>query len=178
MKWILLFLFFLSTSLWGNDTALQKLMEGNARYVKGHVEHPTPHQRPFAVIVACSDSRVAPEIIFDQGLGDLFVVRVAGNVVGDLGKESILYAVQELKASLVMVLGHERCGAVDAVMHHKTKDIPEIAALIAPAIQKEKSLEKAIKANVKNVVKDLRTLLNVKVVGGYYDFETGKVEIL
>src|SRR5207247_5373090 len=96
--------------------AIAKLKEGNGRYTSGNLEHPgqtterraelTKDQHPFAVILSCSDSRVPPEIVFDQGLGDLFVVRVAGNVIDDHGLGSIEYAVDHLGARLIVVLGH------------------------------------------------------------------------
>lgn len=108
------------------DAALRRLKEGNARFVKGRLKHPNgaparrtavaAHQSPFAVILSCSDSRVPPELVFDQGLGDLFVVRTAGQVVAELELGSIEYAVEHLGASLVLVLGHERCGAVKATV--------------------------------------------------------------
>src|SRR5947208_9005654 len=104
--------------------AIDKLKEGNGRYASGKLQHPgqtterraelTKDQHPFAVIVSCSDSRVPPEIVFDQGLGDLFVVRVAGNVIDDHGLGSIEYAVDHLGARLIVVLGHQSCGAVKA----------------------------------------------------------------
>jgi carbonic anhydrase len=175
-KWLVLLL--LWTPLFAAENDLQKLLDGNYRYVKGRKGPQPVSQKPFATIIACADSRVPPEIIFDQGQGDLFVVRVAGNVVGELEMESINYSVDQLGVELIMVLGHENCGAVEAVRKHQTYDIPAITTLIEPSIEGTKSLESAIKANVKGVVNYLRKFLNVKVVGGYYDFGTGKVEIL
>jgi carbonic anhydrase len=129
-------------------------MDGNARYVAGKPLHPNlgierraslaAAQHPFATILACADSRVGPEIVFDQGLGDLFVIRVAGNVVDDVVLASIEYSVIHLGAPLVMVLGHERCGAVTATVEAlsgKTNEedqetkIGALADLIAPAIR-------------------------------------------
>ena len=92
-------------------------------------------QKPFAIILGCSDSRVSPEILFDQGIGDLFIVRVAGNVAGPVELDSIEYAALYLKSSLVLVLGHENCGAITAVLDGQTKEIEHVADLIAPAIQ-------------------------------------------
>lgn len=175
-KWLLLIL--LSTPLFGAEADLQKLVDGNARYLKGHVEPKSHTQKPFAVIVACSDSRVAPEIIFDQGLGDLFVVRVAGNVVGDIEMESINYALDHLGAKVVMVMGHEYCGAVDAVKEGQVSEISAIASLIKPSIKGAKTLEAAVKANVLGVVDHLDKNIKAHIVGAYYDFETGEVEIL
>ena len=201
MRAFLVFLALFSPLL-GNvapNVALERLMQGNQKYVSGKLDHPSrdvfrrekvaPGQEPFAVIVCCSDSRVPPEIIFDVGLGDVFVVRVAGNVVGDLGMESILYAVDVLHAPMIMVLGHSNCGAVDAVMKGIIDDIPEIAAKIEPAM---KSLEKptlgeVIKANVSLVCDQLKStpLLSrfakegkMLIVGGVYDLNDGKVSLL
>ena len=108
--------------------ALHRLEEGNARFVSGLLSSTTPAalaasrekvaqgQKPFAVIVGCSDSRVGPEVIFDQKLGDIFVIRTAGEVVDDVALGSIEYAVEHLGAPLIVVLGHQRCGAVDAAV--------------------------------------------------------------
>jgi len=184
-------------------TPLQKLLEGNARYVQNTLEHPnrslerreevTSGQEPFAIIIACADSRVGPEIIFDQGIGDLFVVRVAGNVIGPLELESIQYAALNLHSSVILVLGHERCGAVDAVLKNTTSNIEEIAALIEPAVAKVKAskpanlLAAATKANAINMKNALLTnsllqpLLTNKaltIYAGYYNLQTGAVEIL
>lgn len=134
--------------------ALKRLADGNARYVAGTPRRPDQSaarrlslvggQHPFATILACADSRVGPEIIFDEGLGDLFVVRVAGNVVDDVVLGSIEYSVIHLNVPLVMVLGHERCGAVAAAVAaaagEKNKadadtKIGPLAGLIAPAVQ-------------------------------------------
>jgi carbonic anhydrase len=154
------------------------------------------------VIVGCADSRVPPEILFDQGVGDLFVVRVAGNVVSGAGatvKGSIEYAVAELNVSLVMVLGHSQCGAVKAAAKHiADKDplpgaIAELVNTIKPAVVKAKGeggnlLEEAIKANVGIGVERLKALEpvladpvrkgRVKVVGGVYDLRTGGVTVI
>ena len=105
---------------------LQRLIDGNRRYVDGRLQHPnqTPArreevargQKPFAAVVACADSRVAPEVVFDQGLGDLFVLRVAGNVANDMILGSLEYAVLHLGVGLVAVIGHKGCGAVQAAI--------------------------------------------------------------
>ncbi len=178
---------------------LERLIEGNQRYATNEFESPdrasmrrmevSKEQTPFAVVVGCSDSRVPPEIIFDQGLGDLFVVRVAGQVVGPIELDTIEYGLKYLGASLVFILGHQSCGAVTAVLDGKTEDIEEIANLIRPAIalDKDKSVEQAVKDNVHYVVDHLeKTPLiqkmqsegKVDVVGGYYQLLDGKVEIL
>jgi carbonic anhydrase len=111
------------------DQALQRLMEGNQRFVSGKVTHPSQSsarrseistgQKPFAAILSCADSRVPPELIFDQGLGDLFVVRVAGNTVNEEGLGSLEFGTKVLGAPLLLVLGHTKCGAVDAALQGK-----------------------------------------------------------
>ncbi len=156
-------------------------------------------QAPLTVIVSCADSRVAPELIFDQGMGDLFVVRVAGNVItgaGDSVKGSIEYAVAELDVRLIMVLGHSQCGAVKAAIKHiDAKDtlpgsIGGLVDLIRPAVATVKDkqgniLDNAIKANVERGVDRLKHLEPIlagsvkkgtlKIVGAVYDLHSGKV---
>lgn len=179
--------------------AFDRLMQGNLRYTADALEGPDRSslrrleiyqtQRPFATILGCSDSRVPPEIIFDQGLGDLFVVRVAGQVVGPVELDSIEYGAKYLGTSLVFVLGHQSCAAVDAVLKGNTADIEEVADLIRPALQgvQKKTLENAIKANVRWVVEHLKKTpviqqlmrdKKIDVVGGYYTLPDGKVEVL
>jgi carbonic anhydrase len=194
------------------DESLRQLMEGNARFVKGQTVGPrrSPEdfrglaeaQYPEAVIVSCSDSRVAPEILFDVGVGDLFVVRVAGNVVDGAGvtvKGSIEYAIAELNVPLIMVLGHSNCGAVKAAkMHIDAKDslpgaINGLVELIKPAVAQSKGasgdpLENAIRKNIQIGVDRLEELQpiiapkvkegKVKVVGGVYDLRNGAVTLL
>jgi carbonic anhydrase len=195
----------------GPDEVLRKLLEGNKRFMKGETTDPrrkpadfarlAEGQAPIAVIVSCADSRVPPELIFDQGVGDLFVVRVAGNVISGAGatvKGSIEYAVAELNVPLVMVLGHTKCGAVKAAVKHINADdalpgaIAELVNTIKPAVVKAKSqagdvLENAIKANVGIGVQRLKSLepvladpvkkARVRVVGGLYDLRTGEVTV-
>lgn len=193
----------LSSQLSAESEALTRLMKGNDRYVHDALEHPnrTPERReavvskqePFAVIVGCADSRVSPEIIFDQGVGDLFVVRVAGNVIGPLELDSIDYSVLYLHSSIVLVLGHENCGAVQAVINDTTKDIDSVAALIKPAVIEEKAkhpdnlTEASIKANAIHmrdyllqspVIKKMIAEKKVEVHAAYYNLQTGAVEIL
>ncbi len=106
------------------------MIAGNNRYLEGNLEHPhqtlerrgdlASGQEPFACVLSCADSRVPPEIVFDQGLGDLFVLRVAGNIVNDMIMGSLEYAVEHLGASLIVVLGHKRCGAVSATVQGGT----------------------------------------------------------
>ena len=193
------------------DQALRELVEGNARFVKGQPASPrrSPEdfralaeaQYPEAVIVSCADSRVAPEILFDVGVGDIFVVRVAGNVVNGSGvmvKGSIEYAVAELNVPLIVVLGHSGCGAVKAAMKHiDAKDslpgaINGMVELIKPAVAQSKGapgdpLENAIRKNVEIGVERLKELEPIlaprikegklKVVGGVYDLRTGAVTL-
>lgn len=185
------------------ENSLERLMKGNERYVDDKLLHPdrtqlrreelTSSQAPFATIVGCSDSRVSPEIIFDQGIGDLFVVRVAGNVVGPIELDSIDFSVAVLGSSIILVLGHEKCGAVNAVLNKQTEGIEAIAKLIEPAVAKSRSvsegnpLENAVKANVLMVVEQLKSSKiikqlieqnKIKVVGGYYHLGSGKVELI
>lgn len=184
------------------DKALKMLVDGNKRFSQDLSAYPdrtaerrketAAKQMPFACIVGCSDSRVAPEILFDQGIGDLFIVRVAGNVVGPVELDSIEYSVVYLKSSLIVVLGHQNCGAVDAVLNNNTKDIEAVAELIAPAIkmaakQPGDKLVNAIKSNVNQVVEQLNKSPVLRryieqnklaVKGGYYNFQTGQVELL
>lgn len=184
---------------------LDRLVQGNQRYVNSttvcHEDWSVKrsalleNQKPFAIIISCSDSRVPPEIVFDQSLGDLFVVRVAGNIIDDLALGSIEYGVKVLGANLILVLGHSSCGAVQAALKGMEFDnhIQEVVNAIKPAIAATKGetgnlLEKATKANVRNVEETLKNskplladLINkgtLRVVGGYYNLDTGKVEFL
>jgi carbonic anhydrase len=185
--------------------ALQKLADGNKRFIGSKLTHPnqtagrrnevSKGQKPFAVIVGCSDSRIPPEIIFDQGLGDLFVIRVAGNIVDDIALGSIEYAVDHLGTPLVVVLGHGKCGAVTATVQggEAHGHIGSIVKTIAPAVEKAKSqpgdlTDNAIRANVELVVEKIKSSKpilvealekdTIKIMGAYYDIETGKVDII
>lgn len=191
------------------DEALQRLVDGNARYAAN-----TPaikdfsagraarvaKQYPFAAILSCADSRVAPELAFDQGPGELFVVRVAGNFVDDDGLASLEYGVKFLGVPLIMVLGHTNCGAVDAtikVVKENAKlpgHLPGLVRAIKPAVEAAKKantgnlLDEAIVENVRynvgrlNKAKPIVSALvaegKVKVVGGRYDLATGKVSLV
>src|SRR5436309_6992024 len=153
-------------------------------------------QHPFAIIVSCSDSRVPPEIVFDQGLGDLFVIRVAGNVIDDHSLGSIEYAVDHLAVRLVVVLGHQRCGAVKAAKETiaaKTEapaHIQSLVTAIQPAVEAtvHGDLETTVKANVKDVVQALRSSTPVlkakvdsgelRVLGAYYSLDSGAASFL
>jgi carbonic anhydrase len=186
--------------------AISKLKEGNGRYTSGNLQHPgqtterrtelAKTQHPFAGIVSCSDSRVPPEIVFDQGLGDLFIVRVAGNVINDEGLGSVEYTVDHLGTRLILVLGHQSCGAVKAARETiaaKGKapgHIESLVTAIRPAVEAtaKDDLETTVKANVKNVVQALRSSTpilkakvgsgDVQVIGGYYSLDTGAVTFL
>src|SRR5256886_6535771 len=186
--------------------AISKLKEGNGRYTNGNLQHPgqtterrtelAKTQHPFVTIVSCSDSRVPPEIVFDQGLGDLFVVRVAGNVIDDHALGSIEYSVDHLGVHLIVVLGHQSCGAVKAAKETiaaKTKapgHIQSLVTAIQPAVEAtaKGDLEATIKANVKDVAQALRSSTPVlkpkvdsgelRVLGAYYNLDTGAVSFL
>ena len=153
-------------------------------------------QHPFAIILSCSDSRVPPEIVFDEGLGDLFIVRVAGNVLNDEGLGSIEYGVDVLGARLIVVLGHGSCGAVDAAMKTIAAKgtapghIQSLVTALKPVVKAtpKGDLDTTIKANVKHVVDALRSSTpilkakvdsgDVQVLGGYYSLDTGAVAFL
>lgn len=187
------------------DSALKMLEAGNERFVAGDLQSPNQKpsrriatengQKPFAVVVTCSDSRVPPEIIFDRGVGDIFVIRAAGNLLDDYGVGSVEYAVEHLGAKLVMVLGHSKCGAVKAAL--ASPDAPGKIGKITKDLQQAVKygrelpgdpLENAINANVLMIVKQLKESKpimeemikekGVKVVGGVYDIKTGKVSII
>lgn len=187
-----------------SDQALATLMAGNKQYASAKLTHPnqTPERRtelvkgqhPFAVILSCSDSRVPPEVIFDQGLGDLFVVRVAGNVVDDIALGSIEYAAEHLGTPLIVVLGHEKCGAITATVEggKAPGHIDAVVRALKPAVEKVKDqpgdkVENAAKANIGLVVEQLKTSRPIlaelvkngklKIVGARYDLDTGLVDI-
>ncbi len=194
--------------------ALQRLREGNQRFVSGVrcVEAMLSHtrrdqlaggQQPFAIILGCSDSRVPAEIVFDQGLGDLFVIRVAGNIVAPSQIGSVEFAAEQFETRLVVVMGHTQCGAVCATleeMHRpsteQSRNIKAIVDRIRPALeafvptelwqQKDELYKHATRANVRASVNQLRhgsDLLEhlvdqegLMIVGAEYDLETGIVE--
>lgn len=189
------------------EDALVRLRAGNARFREGHLEHPDQgavrmhqverEQHPFAVVLSCSDSRVPPEIVFDEGLGDLFVVREAGHVAGGPTLGSIEYAVEHLGVHLVVVLGHDQCGAVAATVaalahqHEPAGHILSLVDLIAPALAevpatRPDAVPRAVRANVDAVVATLRAshpILahhledgSLSVVGGVYDLHSGAIE--
>jgi carbonic anhydrase len=183
--------------------ALARLKAGNQRFIAGKLQHPHQNpkrrtelatgQRPFAIVLGCADSRTSPEVLFDQGLGDLFVIRVAGNILDDHALGSIEYAVDHLGAQLIVVLGHQRCGAVQAAKEtldskaEAPAHINSIVAAIQPAVEATRGadVEATIKANTDNVVQSLRSSEPVlkkeveagaiTVLGAYYDLDTGAV---
>src|SRR5438552_6604186 len=157
------------------DDALKRLLDGNTRFVAGKsnelngsqlVERRASlakDQKPFAVIVSCSDSRVPPELVFNVGLGDIFVVRSAGEVVDAVALGSIEYAVEHLGSSLIVVLGHQRCGAVSAAVSgaSETGKIPDVLKAIAPAVKETKGkpgdpIDNAVRANAVDIAKRLQ----------------------
>jgi carbonic anhydrase len=186
------------------DEALTKLMAGNQRFVARKWQHPDQDfarvtevatgQAPFAAILSCADSRVVPEIAFDQGIGDLFVARVAGNVaiVEEIASEE--YAIAFLGTPLLMVLGHERCGAVTAALTggELPGALKSLVDAIQPAIKSSEGepgdrLANAVKANVCLQVQRLQTSTviaeavkaeKLKVVGAYYDLDTGVISLV
>lgn len=176
--------------------ALDRLQKGNQRYVSEKFKAPDTtsyvrkellsQQKPFAIILGCSDSRVPPEIIFNEGLGDLFTIRIAGQVLDQIVLDSIEYAVTQLGSVLIVVLGHERCGAVDATLTGKTQGIEAIAKRIEPAVSGASTLEAAIHQNINFVLNQIKaspTIFrhmqkgNLGVVGAYYNLSSGQVEI-
>lgn len=193
----------------GDVDAWGRLMAGNLRHQKGAWKHPNLNvgrreeqakgQKPFAAVLSCADSRVPTELVFDQGLGDLFVVRVAGNVAGPFDRASLEYGVEHLGIGLLLVLGHERCGAVKAALDTSLKPgseeglTPDLKALvheISPSVKGkgEGQLDEAVQDNAKLSLKSLLSQSAVlkqaveaghlKVKAARYDLESGKVEAL
>jgi carbonic anhydrase len=210
----------LPAALWAGGTgeaaprdaaeARQRLLDGNQRFVAGESIHGHANkdwrkrlaagQKPFATILGCSDSRVPVELVFDQGFGDLFVIRVAGNVISTDVVGSLEYAEHHLNVPLLVVLGHEGCGAVTAALDAKFKRAREpekIEALVRmiepglkdidPKLAPERQLKAAVEANVRWSMSQLAELPEVKkalkdrsfeMIGAVYDLESGKVSIL
>jgi carbonic anhydrase len=190
--------------------ALQRLVEGNARFVRGEPAQrpPTPGQlaqltsgqQPFATILGCSDSRVPPEMLFDQGLGDLFIVRVAGNVVSTEILGSLGYALVHLHTPLFVVLGHEGCGAVQAALKTKFHGLAEPRRIgelldtilpglegIDPAESPEDQWRHAVEANVRWSVRQIASTPGghaalaegrIGLVGAIYELATGRMRLL
>jgi carbonic anhydrase len=189
------------------DEALTELVAGNQRYISGqNIHHDYGPERPalvlgqepFAIILGCADSRVSPELAFDQTRGRLFVVRLAGNFVDENGLASIEYGASVLGASLLMVLGHAECGAIKAAVDVATKGahlpghLPRLISHLTPSVEKVRNqggslVNNAIRENVvlnvdtltnsKPILADLVQQKKLKVVGGLYDLATGRVEI-
>jgi carbonic anhydrase len=199
-----------SSHTWTADEVLERLKAGNARFVSGQARFPTVQkevlaelargQEPYATILGCSDSRVPPELVFDAGFGELFVVRVAGNVLGPSIMGTLQYAGTHLRTPLFVVLGHEGCGAVQAAIaskFHGARQRSRIAVLLEnilpaldgldPAQPPEALLRSAVEANVRHTV---RTILAspegraraaegvLKLTGAVYDLATGRVRFL
>ncbi|PYL02142.1 MAG: carbonic anhydrase [Verrucomicrobia bacterium] len=182
------------------EAALANLKEGNARFATHEVSQGKPNaakraetaqtQRPFAIVVACADSRTSPELIFDHNIGDLFVVRTAGNLVDDYGLGSIEYSVNHLGARLIVVVGHDGCGAVKAALTSDTAPghIESLVRGIQPAIKAVKGkegdpLHLAITKNARLMADKIRSQTDfgelakeVRIVFGVYDLTTGKVD--
>lgn len=194
-----------ATTLIDSDQALELLIEGNARHVENKSVHPrqTPNhrrnlfasQRPLAAILSCSDSRVPTELVFDQGFGDLFIVRVPGNIVDDTTLASIEFAVHVLQVPLIVVLGHTNCGAIEATLKMKTLPgyLSHITAYIHPAVQIARQqtgdlLENSVQINAQMAAVQLLSYSTIieksvqknqlKVVAAYYDLLTGTVKII
>jgi len=196
---------------WTAEQALERLREGNARFVSGEAHFPTVQaevladlaqgQQPYATILGCSDSRVPPEVIFDAHLGELFVIRVAGNVLGNSILGTLQYAGSHLKTPLFVVMGHEGCGAVQAALasrfegaSHKSRievlleNILPALDGVDPGLAPGPMLSSAVEANVRWTVRQLRETPEVKaavaggtrmqLVGAIYELETGRVRFL
>jgi len=197
-----------------SDKALQKLIEGNKQYIEGTTDGAeltiitrrkdvAEGQNPFAVILGCSDSRVPAELVFNQGLGDLFVIRVAGNIAAPSQIGSVEFACQHFGTQLIVVLGHSHCGAIKATVETLTGDpddlSPNLASIVdrvTPAVHpivkakqyedKSDLIQQAIRANIEQSVNDLQTRSRIlrrmaekgqiKIVGAEYSIETGVVD--
>jgi len=197
-------------SLLTGEQALARLKAGNARFVAGKAQFPTVQkevlamlsrgQSPFATILGCSDSRVPPELLFDASFGELFVIRVAGNVMGPAIEGSLQYAGMHLRTPLFVVLGHQGCGAVDAAMEQKFHGavhgsrIERLLSEITPALEPpdpyfshEQQLAAAVEANVRHTLRQIvyspegekrRKEGWMKAVGAIFEFTTGQVRFL
>lgn len=187
------------------EHALYTLLDGNERFRSGIITHPhqttgrrgelIDAQHPIAAVLCCSDSRVPPEIIFDQGLGDLFVVRVAGNVVDEVGLGSIEYAAEHLRVPLLLVLGHTGCGAITAAAggEHLPGHMQALGDRLRSAIEDARGmpgdpLDNAVSMNVSRVVSSLATSQPIlaplvarkelSIRGAVYHLKSGRVDIV
>ncbi|MEV6304463.1 carbonic anhydrase [Actinoplanes sp. NPDC051861] len=188
--------------------AVKALLAGNKRFAAGHARHPhqTPErvrevaagQHPFVIVLGCADSRVAPEIVFDQGIGDVFDDRVAGNIVDDLHLGSIEYALEEFAPPLVLVLGHERCGAVAATLDvirtggtapgHIADIVEALRPIVTPFVNSPDAVELAVRANIRaqaaalleqsDIIREKVEHGETLVAGARYDLDTGLVQLI
>ncbi|WP_117212061.1 carbonic anhydrase [Allorhizocola rhizosphaerae] len=189
--------------------ALQRLLTGNHRFASGHANHPhqsvdrlrelAAGQHPFVVTLGCADSRVPPELLFDQGLGDIFDNRVAGNVVDDILLGSIEYAVEHFEPPLLLVLGHERCGAITATIEaietgahvpgHIGAIVDALRPIIEPVLHRPgDKVDNAVSANVRaqaralvrtsDIIREKVEAGTLAVVGARYDLDTGRVTLV
>ena len=189
------------------QSPLDKLKSGNEKFVSGHPVHPhetqnrirelKAGQKPFVVLVSCSDSRIPPELIFDQGLGDIFTIRTAGNIIGEYELGSIEYAVEHLHSKLIVVLGHENCGAIQAYASSSNEKhgVDHIESLVNYIASEEEeriipdslrtNIDILVKANISHgvnllksstpVLKPLVDKNEIEIIGAYYDLDSGKV---
>ena len=190
--------------------ALDRLKQGNERFIRGEARFPTVQkeilatlakgQQPYATVLGCSDSRVPPELVFDAGFGELFVVRVAGNVLGPAILGTLQYAGAHLHTPLFVVLGHEKCGAVEAALASKFQGATHATRIeillenIVPALEgldgalpHDELMHSAVEANVQHTVRQLRetpeaqarlAVSDMKLVGAVYEFASGRVRFL
>jgi len=193
-----------------SEAALQRLVDGNQRFLRGEARTSAfrretladlaRSQHPYATVLGCSDSRVPPEWIFDTGLGELFVVRVAGNVLGQEIAGTLQYAAAHLQVPLIVVLGHEGCGAISAALATKNAGeqfrsriqlllasivpgLPDLDPTLSPAKQVSRAVESNVRWTVRQIVESpegraRRAKGRLKVVGAVYEIETGRVRIL
>ena len=193
-----------------NIPLLNRLIEGNNRYLNSHPIHPhqtrerlkevSNEQNPFAVIVSCSDSRVPPELVFDQGLGDLFIIRTAGNVIGEYELASIEYAVNKLQCRLVMVMGHEGCGAIKEFVNEPIDKLPGHLNSLIDFLKKQPNANEIIadhksdryyRSVINNIIYGVNYIKSesalitnkynnkeLEIAGAVYHLESGKVQII
>ena len=198
-----------SSPVVGPGEAVARLIAGNRRFITGRARHPhqslkdlhdlAAGQHPFAITVGCADSRVSPEVLFDQGLGDIFDNRVAGNIVDDLLLGSIEFAVEEFGSPLIVILGHERCGAINATINaietggeapgHIGVIVEALRPIIEPVLSRPgDKTENAVRANIHAQAAELVTRSEViaehiaagelRIVGARYDLDDGRVTLV
>src|SRR5262245_1292741 len=193
----------MESAMYTADEALARLKEGNRRFLRGRAHFPTLRkellaelakgQRPYATIIGCSDSRVPPELLFDAGFGELFIVRVAGNVISPEVMGTLQYAAVHLHTPLFVILGHEGCGAVQAALakkHAGARERRRIGLLldrIVPGLTGRNDMKEAVEANVRWSIRQLRETPEgkarmkegiLKLVGAVYELKTGRVRFL